>query len=415
MADGEVITLKGHARRKARSGLPPWLSHCIMGSSGQPLPILANAMTALRSDPLLSTCFAYDDMLQAAMLMCPLPGQPHSFREPVTDNDVGIVQDYLQHAGLSRISRDVVHQAVDMRARELSFHPVRDYLEDLAWDGTPRLTHWLETYLGAEPSPYVQGIGRMFMMAMCARIFHPGCKADHMLVLEGPQGCGKSTACEIVGGDYYSDALPDVTSGKDVSQHLRGKWLVEVAELSALGRAEAAALKAFLTRQVERYRPAYGRLEVIQPRQCCFIGTTNKSAYLRDETGGRRFWPVKVGRIDTDALAADRDQLFAEAKRIYDGNIPWWPDPQFERKHILGEQESRFDADVWEEAIGNYLATHDCVLVGSIARDALDIKTERIGRTEQNRITAILERSGWVRQTKDGRGNITWKRGSNYG
>jgi predicted P-loop ATPase len=373
------------------------------------------SLIALRSEPPLSTCFAFDEMQEAAMLMFPLPGQPHSFRKPVTDNDVSIVQTYLQHAGLCRISRDVVHQAVDMRARELSFHPVRDYLEGLVWDETPRLTHWLETYLGAEPSPYVQGIGRMFMIAMCARIIQPGCKVDYMPVFEGPQGCGKSSACAIIGGDYYSDALPDVTSGKDVSQHLRGKWLVEVAELSALRRAEAAVLKAFFTRQVERYRPPYGRLEVIQPRQCCFIGTTNKSAYLRDETGGRRFWPVKVGRIDAGALAADRDQLFAEAKRVYDGGIPWWPDPQFEHKHILREQDARFDADVWEEAIGNYLATHDSVLVGSIARDALDIKTERIGRTEQNRITAVLQRRGWVRQRKDGRGNIAWKPGGIYG
>jgi predicted P-loop ATPase len=385
-----------------------WLDACIKGDAGKPLPVLANVLIGLRAQ--WPNHFHYDEMLCAPVLMKPLAGENDFAPRPVTDVDVGRVQEQLQHVGLKRIAKDVVHQAVDIRAHECRFHPVRDYLEGLEWDRTPRLTKLLPTYFGAEASPYVQTIGKMFLTSMVARIFKPGCKADHLLVIEGSQGILKSTACAILGDQWFSDNLPDVTAGKDVSQHIRGKWLIEVSEMHAMNRAETAHLKAFITRTTERYRPSYGRKEVIEPRQCVFVGTTNRDTYLRDETGGRRFWPAKAFNINTDRLACDRDQLFAEAVQLYRSGAAWWPNKDFETEYIMPQQAARYEADAWEETIASYIEMKSKVTVGEVAHHGLGIETARIGTADQRRIAAALERLGWRRERADGKTDWQGKR-----
>jgi predicted P-loop ATPase len=375
-----------------------WRDRWQRTATGSPVCNLYNAAVALTQAPELVRLFSFDAMLCAPVLNRALPGgnceqcEPH----PVSDNEANEVQRWLQHAGLRRIGREAVHQAIDVVAHRALFHPVRDYLNTLQWDGRERLPTWLHVYFGAEADLYNNTIGAMFLISMVARIFKPGCKCDHMLVVEGPQGTLKSTACNILGGPWFSDNLPDITSaGKDVQQHIRGKWLLEVPEMHAMSKGEASLLKSFISRTHERYRPSYGRMEVIEARQCVFVGTTNKNAYLRDETGGRRFWPVVTTDIKIDDLARDRDQLFAEAVINYRRGAHWWPDHKFEQKQIMPRQAARYEGDAWEEPISTYLVGVETTTIASVAINALGFKTDRIGTVDQRRIIAVMTSLGW--------------------
>jgi predicted P-loop ATPase len=402
---------------KRRSKQPAWLNEVQRGAPGpdgkaKPIANLYNALKAMRGDEFLRGLFRRDEMMAATMLMKPIDAAEaaEGFEpRPATDTDIAKVQEYLQRIFV-RLPKEVVRDAADVVASENRFHPVKEWLEGLQWDRKPRLETWLVQYFGAEDSEYVRGIGRMFMISMVARIFKPGAKVDHMLVIEGPQGKLKSSACAILAGKWFSDALPDLdkASGKDVSQHLRGKWLIEVAEMHAFSRAEATKLKSFISRRDERYRPSYGRLEVFERRQTVFVGTTNAATYLKDPSGGRRFWPSPVGEINLARLAADREQLLAEAVALYHQGVPWWPDKDFETAFIMPEQAARYDADCWEEQISAYLKGETKVTVGMVARVALSIDTPRISRADQCRIMAIMETLDWHRLKKDSKGTRWW-------
>lgn len=387
---------------------PDWFDRLLLDSKGEPRGNLANAMIALRGDKSIANLFAYDELYRGVMLMAPLPFAPQEeggYPRPLNDIHVGFVQEHLQLSGLAALGKDVMHQALDQRGAELIFHPVRDYLESIKWDGKKRLHNWLSYYFGAAHTPYAERVGTMFLVSMIARVYRrPSAKVDHILVLEGSQGKLKSTACAVLGGPWFSDQLPDI-KGKDASQHLRGKWLIEIPEMAALDKKEANDLKAFITRDTERYRPPFGRKEVEERRQCVFIATTNELEYLRDPTGARRFWPVTIVEIDIDGLRADRDQLLAEALQAYRDGAQWWPDREFEEKCAKPEQSQRYEVDLWEQPISVWLANqrHEAkqesvrarVTVTQIATDCLRIELRHANTADGRRIRAILYRLEW--------------------
>jgi predicted P-loop ATPase len=391
MTDENIISFDERVRAQ-------WQSRCILTDKGALVPNTANALMALRFDPDLRDVYGYDEM-QHAVVMHHEIGRIDGTNRRVTDTDVTALLEWMQQNGMPRMNGEAVRSAMRARAEECRFHPVIEYLNALIWDGVPRLNVWLASYLGAELSKANEHIGRMFLTAMVARVCNPGCKADHMMVLEGPQGILKSSACRVLGGEWFSDHLPDVTSGKDVSQHLRGKWLIEVAELHAMNKVEATQLKSFISRQIEIFRPSYGHMEVVEPRMCIFAGTTNEDTYLKDPSGGRRFWPVKTGvtgRIDLGLLARNRDQLFAEALRNFQEEGTWWPDAQFEREFLKPEQAARLVGDIWEDRIGDFLAGRTRTTAAEIARDALAITDGRMSGADTARITGVLRGLGWV-------------------
>lgn len=376
----------------------PWHKLC-QASRNNLINNARNAVVALSNDPEFTGRLRYDEMLASTVL----DGQA------ITNAEIESVHIWLQENGLKRLGLDVAREAIDVVGRKYPFNPLRDWLDGLAWDGSLRLSQWLISCLGVADSEYHRQIGSCFLKGMVARIYQPGCKCDYMLVLEGPQGVLKSSICAtIAGSQYFSDTLPDLGSDHvRVSTHLRGKWLVEVSELSSFSRADASKLKQFISTPEEKYMPKYGRKEVTEPRTCLFIGTTNDDHYLRDPTGGRRFWPVKCGAINLDWLVANRDQLFAEAVSEYQRTQRWWPEADFERQHIAPIQEQRLEVDAWDEPVLGYLLGRDRLTMVQLADEALGLKKDRFGVADQRRIANILRAAGW-RQHKGSGGARHW-------
>lgn len=296
---------------------------------------IPNIEIILRNDPNLKGKIAFNEFTKQIECLGKTPWNKENRHRQWQDGDDSALRSYIEkvyeihHSGKTK-------DAIISVAIQNAYHPVRNYLNGLTWDGEPRLERLFIKYLGVEDTEVNRTTTRKALTAGVARVMEPGCKFDYMLTLYGPQGVGKSAILKKLGGAWFSDSLVSVT-GKEAYEALQGVWLMEMAELAATRKAEVEAIKHFISKQIDRFRVAYGHYIEDFPRQCIFIGTTNKVDFLRDETGGRRFWPMTVNsekvEVKWSKLTKDEiDQIWAEAKHYYDKGEELYLDPELEEE-----------------------------------------------------------------------------------
>lgn len=294
---------------------------------------IENVVIILNGDPGLVDRIAFNEMSHNIVALGSLPWRKGQGERQWSDADDADLRYYLERIyGLS--GKDKIFDAVNVVAMAHKFHPVRDYLDACEWDGEPRLETLLIDYMGAEDTPYTRAVTRKTLVAAVARIYRPGCKFDYMLTLRGRQGLGKSALIAKLGGDWFSDTFTTM-QGKEAYEQVQGAWIVEIGELAGMRKAEAETIKLYISKQSDRFRPAYGRRLQEFPRQCIFIGTTNESQFLRDSTGNRRFWVVDTPNTPTrdlwDDLTDDEiRQIWGEAVALYHKGEELYLPPELE-------------------------------------------------------------------------------------
>lgn len=414
---------------------------------------LENAMVALRHAPDWEEVLGFDEF-SYRITKRKLPPFKIAKVGSWTDDDDILACEWMQKNGIN-VNVATTSHAVQAVCSEHPFHPVRDYLRSLTWDQQPRISRWLTDYLGVEWSEYTSAVGRKWLISAIARVMNPGCQVDTCLILESPeQGLRKSTFLKSLcpNPDWFTDQLGDLEKANESSSDLVGKWIIEFSEVERFStKHESGVLKQFISRQVDHYRQSYARRSTDFPRHCVFSGSTNKTQYLIDETGGRRYWPVVCTTIDLDAARRDRDQLWAEAMQLYQDQLldnttnQWWFEPDDPLlPGVRDEQAARMKTDPWDEKVWNfiefaeqqYLDSEDglhgfaislkrppiaySVSVSEIMERCLNKKAEGWTSADQTRISAILTLHGMERKLvkainlntgeiiRDAKGNVAY-------
>jgi len=378
---------------------PPsdWITKLLVNAEGNTRKAYHNTAVFVQYHPEFAGRWSYDEMTGTPWLDG-APMQPEVIHYIRAQADCRL--------GYTPAASDV-EAAVTAAAKERPFHPIRQYLRSLDWDGIPRLDAMARDYLSSDKPLHAEMV-RKFMIGAAARVLWPGCKLDTTLMLVGDQGFRKSTFFSVLGGRWHSDTYIDITN-KDAALQLHAAWIYELSELeNVVTGSRESRLKAWITSTHDAYRPPYGKAVERHPRGCAICGTTNRTQFLTDDTGSRRHWIVRVGRIiPVDLLSEMRDQLWAEATCAAESGEPWWLDSPDKEASRERENEEHAEDDSWSTPIENHLNANihiNEISMTNLLVGALGIETARHDKAVQMRAAKILKRMGW-QSTRPGEGS----------
>lgn len=324
-----------------------WKAELEYTKSGKLLCNIANIILILENDPALAGHIVHDLFTGMDSAKDGLPWNKNA--NQWTDTDDANLRVWLEkHYDIT--GKEKIADALTAVLTRHSYHPIRDYLNGLTWDGVPRLDRIIIDYMGAEDSELNRDMSRKHFVAAVARVFNPGCKYDYCLIMSGAEGIGKSTLLRVMGGKWFNDSITTL-EGKEGMEQLRRAWVVELGELSSIKRSDVEQVKAHLSKQVDIYRAAYARRVLEHPRQCVFCGTTNEALFLKGDTGNRRFWVIPVVaelrkyKDWSEAIRRDRDQLWAEAVHYYKQGEPLYLSEELEAQAKQRQQDFNDDND----------------------------------------------------------------------
>lgn len=373
-----------------------------MTKKGDPLNNASNGLRVLRNHPKYDGHVWWDDF--HCKYLTDLGGEIR----PWTDADTNRLTIWLQmDCGLKTFPELAAFKALDAYCRENARNEPVDWMKTLVWDGIGRIDAFFSWAFGAEDSPYTRAVSSNFWIGMVARAHEPGIKNDNMVILQGRQGAYKSTAIEAIGGKWYTE-LSQTAGTVDFYHALQGKLLVEISELASFAKADGEHIKTALSRKTDRMRIPYGRIPEDFKRGCVFMGTTNKKVYLKDNTGNRRYWPIRCHAIDVEDIKKNRDQMFAEAVTRFKDGETWHKIPM---ELAEAHQNSVRRNDPWEGAIGKYLMNKNETTSSELITDAIKMSLDKADSRVQARIDNIMELFEWdVEVSQFQRGQMVWRR-----
>ena len=333
-----------------------WAEKLQIDGRGKYLSSSKNLNIILTNDPVLKGAFKYNEFDCKRYVAKNLAWRKVEGLEPIRNVDYSGVRNYVETV-YGIVGSQKIDDALAIQFERNKFHPVKEYLNSIKWDEKPRIDELLIDHFNTPDTLYTREAMRVMMVGAVSRIFNAGCKFDLVLVLSGKQGTFKSTFIDKLGGEWSSDSFYTF-SGKEAYEQLHGAWIIEMAELSAMSKSEIEAAKHFITKNKDSYRPAYARAIETFKRQCVFFATTNKTAFIRDATGGRRFLPVDV------FLGAKKDprdmskefvaQLWGEAVHLYKTNAPLYLSDEAKQLAVI-EQKQHSEVDERVGVVENYL------------------------------------------------------------